>query len=43
MDPWWKVCLVHGDQTKFYRHLYGKRAAIKTHIRTSNGNGISER
>ena len=26
---WWKVCFVHGDQTKFYRQLYGKRAAIK--------------
>ncbi|XP_059078676.1 protein prickle-like isoform X3 [Tigriopus californicus] len=30
---WWKVCFVHGDQTKFYRQLYGKRAAIRTQIR----------
>ena len=31
---WWRACLVHGDQTKFYRQLYGhKRAAIRTHIR----------
>jgi hypothetical protein len=27
---WWRVCFVHGDQTRFYRQLYGgKRAAIK--------------
>ena len=33
-QPWWRVCLVHGDQHKFYRQLYGhKRAAIRTHIR----------
>ena len=30
---WWRVCFVHGDQTKFYRQLYGKRAAIRTQIR----------
>lgn len=30
---WWKVCFVHGDQTKYYRQLYGKRAAIRTQIR----------
>ena len=32
---WWKVCFVHGDQTKFYRQLYGKKAAI----RAINSNG----
>ena len=28
---WWRVCFVHGDQTKFYRQLYGggRRAAIR--------------
>ena len=30
---WWRVCLAHGDQTKFYRQLYGhKRAAIRTQL-----------
>ena len=31
---WWRVCLVHGDQTKYYRQLYGghKRAAIRTQL-----------
>ena len=28
---WWRVCFVHGDQTKYYRQLYGhKRAAIRS-------------
>ena len=27
---WWKVCFVHGDQTKFYRQLYGKRPMALT-------------
>ena len=30
---WWRLCLVHGDQTKYYRQLYGhKRAAIRTQL-----------
>jgi hypothetical protein len=30
---WWRVCFVHGDQTKYYRQLYGhKRAAIRTQL-----------
>lgn len=24
---WWKVCFLHGDQTKFYREIYGKAAS----------------
>ena len=36
-QPWWRVCLVHGDQTKYYRQLYGhKRAAIRTTQRNQN-------
>jgi hypothetical protein len=27
---WWNLCLVYGDQTKYYRQLYGKRKAITT-------------
>jgi hypothetical protein len=23
---WWKVCWMYGDQEKYYRQLYGKRA-----------------
>ena len=28
--PWWNLCFVHGDQTKYYRQLYGKRRPIRT-------------
>merc|ERR1719412_1506191 len=28
--PWWNLCFVHGDQTKYYRQLYGKRRVIRT-------------
>lgn len=24
---WWKVCFLHGDQTKFYKEIYGKAAS----------------
>ena len=27
--PWWNLCFVHGDQTKYYRQLYGKRTQIR--------------
>lgn len=27
---WWKVCWVYGDQTKFYRQLYGHRKTLNT-------------
>ena len=27
--PWWNLCFVHGDQTKYYRQLYGKRRPIR--------------
>ena len=30
---WWRVCFVHGDQTKYYRKLYGR----KSHVRTLRG------
>ena len=41
-QPWWRVCLVHGDQTKYYRQLYGhKRAAIRTTQRNQNDEKIS--
>ncbi|RZC36427.1 hypothetical protein BDFB_002119, partial [Asbolus verrucosus] len=26
---WWKVCWMYGDQEKYYRQLYGKRAQEK--------------
>ena len=39
---WWRACLVHGDQTKFYRQLYGhKRAAIRTQLQNDNARKIS--
>ena len=25
---WWNLCFVYGDQTKYYRQLYGKRRQI---------------
>lgn len=27
---WWKVCLMRGDQEKFYRQIYGRAAAQRT-------------
>ena len=27
-QQWWKVCFMHGDQTKFYRDLYGRNSQI---------------
>lgn len=27
---WWKVCWMYGDQEKYYRQLYGKRASEKS-------------
>ena len=33
---WWKVCFVHGDQTKYYRKLYGR----KSHVRNLRGGDI---
>ena len=27
--PWWNLCFVYGDQTKYYRQLYGKRTQIR--------------
>lgn len=29
---WWKVCWMYGDQEKYYRQLYGKRAGDKLSI-----------
>ena len=26
---WWKVCFVYGDQTKYYRKLYGKKSHVR--------------
>lgn len=26
---WWKVCWMYGDQEKYYRQLYGKKAQEK--------------
>ena len=38
---WWRACLVHGDQTKFYRQLYGhKRAAIRTQLQDDNARKV---
>ena len=42
LPNWWKVCFVHGDQTKFYRQLYGhKRAAIRTQLQNDNARKVS--
>jgi hypothetical protein len=27
---WWKVCWVYGDQSKYYRQLYGRRTTLRT-------------
>lgn len=27
--PWWNLCFVYGDQTKYYKQLYGKRTQIR--------------
>ena len=41
---WWRLCLVHGDQTKYYRQLYGhKRAAIRTTQRNQNGDDAEKK
>ena len=36
--PWWNLCFVYGDQTKYYRQLYGKRTQIRRiqHIKQSD-------
>ena len=39
--PWWNLCFVHGDQTKYYRQLYGKRRPIRTLQQTSTENPSS--
>ena len=30
LPSWWKVCFVHGDQTKYYRKLYGRKSHVRT-------------
>ena len=27
---WWKVCFVYGDQTKYYRKLYGRKSQVRS-------------
>ena len=27
---WWRVCFVHGDQTKYYRKLYGRKSSVRS-------------
>ena len=27
---WWRVCFVHGDQTKYYRKLYGRKSQVRS-------------
>ena len=39
--PWWNLCFVHGDQTKYYRQLYGKRRPIRTLQQTSDNPATS--
>ena len=40
--PWWNLCFVHGDQTKYYRQLYGKRRPIRTLMQHSDDNNDSD-
>ncbi len=30
LPNWWKVCFVHGDQTKYYRKLYGRKSSVRS-------------
>ena len=30
LPNWWKVCFVHGDQTKYYRKLYGRKSQVRS-------------
>ena len=30
LPAWWKVCFVHGDQTKYYRKLYGRKSQVRS-------------
>ena len=30
LPAWWRVCFVHGDQTKYYRKLYGRKCEVRT-------------
>lgn len=43
---WWKVCFVYGDQTKYYRKLYGKKSAqvrnLKSYAVSVSGSATSE-
>ena len=40
--PWWNLCFVHGDQTKYYRQLYGKRRPIRTLMQHSDDNNPAD-
>ena len=30
LPAWWRVCFVHGDQTKYYRKLYGRKSQVRS-------------
>ena len=30
LPAWWRVCFVHGDQTKYYRKLYGRKSSVRS-------------
>ena len=30
LPAWWRVCFVHGDQTKNYRKLYGRKSEVRS-------------
>ena len=30
LPNWWKVRFVHGDQTKYYRKLYGRKSSVRS-------------
>ena len=40
--PWWNLCFVHGDQTKYYRQLYGKRRPIRTLVQNHSADDSVE-
>ena len=37
IPSFWKVCFAHGDQTKYYRKLYGRKSHVRS-LRHEVGN-----
>ncbi|KAL3285780.1 hypothetical protein HHI36_000304 [Cryptolaemus montrouzieri] len=38
---WWKVCWMYGDQEKYYRQLYGKKAENGKKFESVNGKEVN--